>query len=80
MGGLTGTHALISFLLDGQEKLEECLIVLKEFFGERSVLREVPIEKANSEANLGFGHFLCCHDRELEWYASNIKTRSGRGW
>ena len=27
----------ISFLLDTQEKLEECLIVLKEFFGERSI-------------------------------------------
>ena len=42
------------------------MIVLEESFRERCILWEVPVEKADSEANLGLGHFLCGHNRELE--------------
>ena len=48
------------------------MIVLKELLRERTILREVPVEKANGEPDLGLGHLLHRHNRS--WSASMSTT------
>jgi hypothetical protein len=54
--------------------------VFKEFFREVFVVWEVPIEQANSEADLGFGHLLRGHNRELERCIRTRKEDATKVW
>ena len=68
----TRTEAFISLLLDRHKELEKHFIVLEELLRERTILREVPVEKVNGKPDLGLGHLLRRHNRS--WSAGMSTT------